>query len=664
MEPNKEKARKNLWRKLRKVFAFVFVLAVMYVVIVSLVLGQLVADVFDGRDSLFGARKAALAFEFDSAKEQLESAHESFASADKRMNWLRPTGFLPFVGSTIRTSGGLLSSASEVTDSLGELLVIGEDLLQLSGLSESYFEDVKEGLEPSVTYEDLPADTKLAILERISASADELELLIARLNIAEDELKLAASDQFLGPLVSVTESLYTDLVQSKEYLTSIAVAARVLPEMGGVRGEKTQLFLFLNNNELRPGGGFIGSYGVLRLEGGDISEFETADVYTLDDAAEASVTIEAPAAIQAYNATTKWFFRDSNWSPDFATSSVVATSRFLEEVNSLSQEQREEIPTALRVDGVIGMTPTFVADLLSILGNITVSGQTFTSDNVADLLEYQVERGYLASGLPPEQRKEILADLVNKVKSELFALPLSGWGEVIDSVEKALIHKHLVFYSSDQVLEDTLTKIGWGGRVLPETVDVQMVVDANLASLKSDPVVDRSIKYEIGRNQSGDFVGRTTITYDHTGAFDWKTSRYRTYARLYTPAGTKLIRGEGMLLNDLVQNPSGAVGVVDVSEELGLSVFGAFTSVEPGHTKELVFEYELAKTVVKAIKKGGYDLTVYKQIGALDRTLTLDLDFDKNVTHATPAESSGEWGDDTYLVNTILDQDLLFGVEL
>jgi hypothetical protein len=664
MEPRDEQVRRKRWRKLGLVFVVGLVLVIAYVIIVSIVTGQLIADIFDGRDHLVDARDSALNFEFESARASVLSAHESFASADTRMNWMAPVSFLPFVGSTIRTSGGLISSASEVTDSLSELLVIGEDLLQLSGLSESYFEDVKAGLEPSVTYEDLPLDTKRAILERIAASADELELLIARLNIAGQELQLAASDQFLGPLVAVTESLYTDLVQSKEYLSNIAVAARVLPEMGGVSGERTHLLLFLNNNELRPGGGFIGSYGVLRLEQGDIAGLETADVYTLDDAAQELITLEAPVPLQAYNATTKWFFRDSNWSPDFATSSVMSIARFVDEVSKLTPEQLEQTPTATRVDGVIGMTPTFVADILSVIGNVTVSGQTFTPDNVADLLEYQVERGYLANGLPPEQRKEILADLINKVKSELFALPLSDWGNILDVIENALIQKQLFFYSSDQKLEDTITTIGWGGRLLPLTEDIQMVVDANLASLKSDPVVDRSIKYEIGRSTSGQMVGRTTITYNHSGLFDWKTTRYRTYVRLYVPSGTKLLRVEGSLLNDKIQNSSLAAGQVDESEELGMAVFGTFTSVEPGESQELVFEYLLADSVVKAIKDGDYGLTVFKQLGALERTLTLDLDFDKNVTHAIPEELEDQWGDDTYYLNTILDQDVEIGIRL
>ena len=77
-----------------------------------------------------------------------------------------------------------------------------------------------------------------------------------------------------------------------------------------------------------------------------------------------------------------------------------------------------------------------------------------------------------------------------------------------------------------------------------------------------------------------------------------------------------------------------------------------------------MFEYELAPSVKQAIADGSYDLTVLKQLGARDYPLTLQLDFDKKVANAQPAEERGQWGDDLYRLNTILDQDHVFSVSL
>jgi hypothetical protein len=200
--------------------------------------------------------------------------------------------------------------------------------------------------------------------------------------------------------------------------------------------------------------------------------------------------------------------------------------------------------------------------------------------------------------------------------------------------------------------------------VEPSDGDLQLIIDANLASLKSDPKVSRAVSYEIFRNTSGEYVGRTTIRYTHNGRFDWKTTRYRTYTRLYVPAGSEFIRAEGSMLDDALHNPTKAAGPVEVKDDLGLTSFGTFIAIEPGESRMLTFEYLLSEQVVEAIEDGSYGLTFLKQIGAQNHELTLDLDFDKNVTSASVPEAANEWGDDLYRLNTKLDQDLTLQVEL
>ncbi|MBI5793577.1 hypothetical protein HZA87_00615, partial [Candidatus Uhrbacteria bacterium] len=304
------------------------------------------------------------------------------------------------------------------------------------------------------------------------------------------------------------------------------------------------------------------------------------------------------------------------------------------------------------------------SDLLTITGPITVGGQTFTSENMADALEYQVEYGYAQTGKPVAQRKEILADLVDEMKTRLYALPSPAWQKVFDVTQTALKQKQLLLYSTDTSVQEVIQKLGWGGVVTGGSVDTLMVVDANLASLKSDPAVVRDVAYAIRQDDSGNWIGNVSIHYKHNGTFDWKTTRYRTYTRVYLPVGTERLSVEGSWQNDKTQNPTGAKGAVDVDEELGLTSFGTFTSVEPGEENTLVFQFALSPQVIESIENGNYALSVIKQPGAQNNALTLDLDFDKNVAHASPSEDKGQWGDGAYRLNTILDQDLEINVNL
>jgi hypothetical protein len=63
------------------------------------------------------------------------------------------------------------------------------------------------------------------------------------------------------------------------------------------------------------------------------------------------------------------------------------------------------------------------------------------------------------------------------------------------------------------------------------------------------------------------------------------------------------------------------------------------------------------------MRKGVYELAVFKQMGARDNALTLDLDFGKKLKSAEPNEDKADFGDTRYQVNTILDQNHVFTVQ-
>ena len=57
---------------------------------------------------------------------------------------------------------------------------------------------------------------------------------------------------------------------------------KIIPEVAGFNGEKTYLFLFQNNLELRPSGGYIGNFGIIKIENGNPISFEIHDTNIFD----------------------------------------------------------------------------------------------------------------------------------------------------------------------------------------------------------------------------------------------------------------------------------------------------------------------------------------------------------------------------------------------
>ncbi|HAU66276.1 MAG: hypothetical protein UT30_C0003G0035 [Candidatus Uhrbacteria bacterium GW2011_GWF2_39_13] len=662
IETDTIKQKKRRTRLVRIIFLFFFFAILFWIMSLLVACAFVAVQILDAKEDMLKAKAFAQELVFEDAQTSLQEAVDSFDSARGGLMVIDSVKWVPVVGHSIELFADSIDSSRLFIEALVPLFELGTDLMRLAGLSKEELAQIQEGITPEITFDDLSSETKQAILARLSASAEDLDLLLARMDIVNEEIVLLSQNVQIEPFLVFLDPIKKQMDQMRESLGILSIGARLLPDFAGLDQPTTLLLLFLNNTELRPAGGFIGSYGVLETFAGDITQLETADTYTLDDAAASEIVRIPPVPLQTYNATTKWFFRDANWSPDFAVSSQQAISLFLEEVGFI--KDLTDIPSAALFHGVIGVTPTYLSDLLAITGPITVGSQTFTSENIIDTLEYQVEFGYQLQGIPVHQRKALLADLVNELKTRLYQLPSKRWEEVLAITQKAFKEKQLLLYSANPQTQEILVNVGWAGSVSSSTSDTLMVVDANLASLKSDPAVERSTQYEVFKNASDQWIGRISIAYNHKGTFDWKTTRYRTYTRVYLPLGSKLIRSSGSWLNDKTQNPTKTIGSVDQMDELGFTSFGVFTSVEPGEQNNLVFEFQLSPQVIEQIETGQYDLTVLKQAGSQNNALTIDLDFDKNVTHARPSEDAQEWGDDIYRLNTILDHDLEIYISL
>jgi len=198
----------------------------------------------------------------------------------------------------------------------------------------------------------------------------------------------------------------------------------------------------------------------------------------------------------------------------------------------------------------------------------------------------------------------------------------------------------------------------WGGEIQESSGDYLMVVDTNLASLKTDQFVNRFIDYSI--EQEGDKLkAKVDIIYQNNADFTWKSTRLRSYTRVYVPLGSELINSKGAMENDPVKNTENLPGQIEIAEEFGKTYFGAFISTEPHETGTLSFEYYLPDEIVKLVSKGDYELLIQKQPGVI-HNLTLDLNFDKTIKSAEPTEEESEFFNKTYNLSLPLDKDSIF----
>ena len=209
-------------------------------------------------------------------------------------------------------------------------------------------------------------------------------------------------------------------------------------------------------------------------------------------------------------------------------------------------------------------------------------------------------------------------------------------------------------YSPKQKFQDVFEAKNWAGQMSSADRDYLLWVDANLGALKTDVSVDRTLSYEFTPDNRGGYTVKAKMTFVHKGVFDWRTTRYRDYARLYVPEGSRLIKASGSMKTDQSREP----GKIDQGIENGRQWFGAFISIEPGKTGELSFEFQLAPSVAHLIRNNQYKLLVQKQLGTNNTRLTLSLNFDKKLASASPGEDQKKHGDSRYEYSGILKKDL------
>ncbi|MBT4857525.1 DUF4012 domain-containing protein [Candidatus Uhrbacteria bacterium] len=630
--------------KRRRTFIIIGIVIILFTASVLFGVGRIVSAAFSAGDDIEGAVESLSTLSFAEAQENVGGAIESAKSARSGLQFIGWVGYLPWVGDYFESAEILLDSGISGGEAFYEVLTIAIEIEGVIDDAEDILADTT--VDGSYTFETFPDEFKLELLQVLHNRSDELYSAATKLNLAQGELaklsELDLSDNFYDK-IGDAEEVVSDLADTFEILAPIAQS---LDAFAGLEQDRQWLLLFLNNTEIRPGGGFIGVYGLLQMSEGSVEQIFVDDTYNIDQYVEdPEYFVVPPQPLVDYLGVDKWYFRDANWSPDFAQSSQDSIALLRQEFAHVGQP----VP---QIDGVLGLTPTVMERVLGMIGPLEVDGITFEPETFTEVLEYEVEVGYKDRGIGFEDRKKIVGTLMDTLLDELFSLPIDEWPALFGIVKSSIEDKQMGLYSTDEDTQDVFSDSGWAHEVSTDKIDdILLIADANMGALKTDYAMEREVVYKIDSDENG-YIAQVDITYDHQGGFDYRTTRYQTYTRVYALEGSEIISIDGSTMSE-----------ADVQNELGLVSFGAHFSVEPGEQGTLSFRYRLPQSVNDAVEGGWYQLGVFKQIGAKNHALTLDLDFGKTVRSATLSEQEDQFGDSLYHVDTIIDQDSVITIE-
>lgn len=564
-------------------------------------LKQVYSSASEGQIHLEAAEKFVGEQKFDLATLELTAAEENFNLARQSLGSLETSPIIKndYFGDQYEVAQDVLFIGEKLSASLQKITSIGDQAIKI----------VKKD---NTSFIDITPETKGEILGVLMRSTNDLKDVRRDFAVIRNKLTEINKKQPLFIFNKAIDPLQTRIPKIEKTFDTALTVMKVLPAFAGYPEERTYLFILENNREMRPSGGFIGTYGILKIENAEIKTFFTDNSYNLDVLVQDDWELESPEPMKKYMNQPKWFFRDANWWPDWPTSA-----------QKIEWFYEAEGGTE-KVDGVIAITSTVIEELLGVLGDFTVGGLTFNQENFWEQLQYQVEFGYYKQGIATEDRKDIIGELGKQIMSRLYSLPLSKWPALVDLVATQTEEKHILLYFNNPAMQQTALGNGWAGEVKDYRGDYIMLVDANLAALKTDSVMDRTMVYKLKQNENGDLLAEVRVNYQNNGAFTWKTTRYRTYTRLYVPEGSELISIQaGKKVYDQKE--------IDKYGEFAKTAFGVFFEVEPQASKEVVWTYKLPQPIGEMIKAGQYSLLIQKQPGIPKMNLQLDFSFSDEI---------------------------------
>lgn len=449
-------------------------------------------------------------------------------------------------------------------------------------------------------------------------------------------------DRKLSDMLALANRLQTSAALARvsfpsDYLALIVELYRNQALLQGVReflGTKTPAhiaLLFQNPSEMRPTGGFIGSYGVVTIKNGSITTIEVRDIYDPDGQLDEAVL--PPRPLQAVSG--RWGARDANWFFDFPTSAAKVLS-FLEKSKIYSER-------SIRFAGAVAINIRLIEDMLNIVGPVELADyqKTLTGENVLAAIQEEVEAG-------EDKRKGV----PKRILSVLTPLLLQKLADATDGQKYALAGalknhtraKDILAYAGDRALEAYLQNSGLGGELYvtdgKNAEDYLAVVNANIAGGKSDAFIDESVMLESRIDLEGRVANRLTVIREHTGENEkawWYRAPNKNFMQLLVPNESRLLAlvgGDGKTPDPPLVRPTYTrdpdVQTIEQSAQwlpefkaqqytqFGKTTFATWFTVKRGEKKALVADYELQRRLILA-DGIGYRFVFERQSGTKTR---------------------------------------------
>lgn len=469
----------------------------------------------DGKAALVRAEARLDKRDIAGATASLRDAGRDFDRARRQLDTLGPLlplgRAIPFVRVQVRGTEAFVHS--------GELLAqAGLHLTSAAG-------KVLEPADPNV-----PVTSAVGSLREVHTA---MVKGVDALDRSIDEIAALNGYRLVGPLADARADLAERLPRVRRQAGRAAGGVEAFLAFAGADGPRRYLVFSQNPDEVRPTGGFIGTYGVIAASPDGIVLKRYAGIEEWIHAPQHKSAVvppeDAPTPFRIVEPEMPQRLANVNATPDWPTAARLATE--------LWQRGGEE-----PVDGVLSFTPDALARLLEVLGPVEVPGfgETVTAENLVERVDFHTHQE------PPEVvggRKRFVTVTVGVVVDRLLRAPASKWRGLAEALAASFDSQEAMAWSKDRRVATVLQGFGWDGSFLGADGDFVGVSEFEYAA-KNGRGLRRTYDHHVQLQADGSARVTTSMTIENTQPFD---PRYNldslSYVVLYGPRGAELASG-------------------------------------------------------------------------------------------------------------------------
>ncbi len=278
-------------------------------------------------------------------------------------------------------------------------------------------------------------------------------------NEPEVVLDLAAAARLLNQVEPDLQPLLTNLDRAvilrpllknhdfKAYQQKLTAVTALLNYLS--QNSQAWVVVLQNSDELRATGGFPGSYALVTMENGRITNLVVEDIYDADG--QFTGYIEPPPGVREYLAGNKGLrLPDANWQADFRESGQQMLDFF-------------EIAGKKHLGGMVALNLPLVEDLLAMTGPVRVLDYdtNLTPESLSTALRSGRDTFFPGSA----QKKHLLELAWLQFQLALTQLPNEKKLEAGQILLNGINTKQLLAYSPNEALQPAIEALGASGRL-------------------------------------------------------------------------------------------------------------------------------------------------------------------------------------------------------